>query len=473
MRERHVVRRARAAIAIAVLACAGIAVAACGGGGGGGAVKTSSSLKGTISVLYTNNYMFNSQALAKRWWTGIKQEFESRYPGATLKLIGTGGTDIDEMNKASLLFRSPSQTPDIVQMPTTYTGQFASSNYLLPLDKYVASAQSAPFWSDIPATVQDMGRNNGTLYAINNGNNDFALFYNRTMFKQAGLPADWKPKSWNDILAAARKVKQAVPNVYPLWLGAGVAAGPTNVLQGIGNLIFGSSDATMYDAKAKKWVVSSSGLTETLNFYKSVYSEGLGAPTSQLFRPDSVGQPPLLLQQKKVAMAIGANYYPTVWVDPKSQAPWPQAPTEVGVTPLPTSKGQGPGSASTLGGWAVAISKVTKLPDLAWAFVKMMMEPRNQLTTALWSGFVPPSTAVGRQKQFVDYAPPFQAAFNAISPVGRPLPTDPNFPVYARALNTATGDIVQHPNAPVSDALKTIQDTVSQQLGSDRVETQP
>jgi multiple sugar transport system substrate-binding protein len=464
-------RTGRVFMAVVALACVGAVVAACGGGGGSSGGKASSSLKGTVSVLYTNNYMFNSQALAKRWWSGIKQEFERKYPGATLKLIGTGGTDIDEMNKASLLFRSPSQTPDIIQMPTTFTSQFASSNYLLPLDKYVGSAKSAPFWSDIPKTVQDMGRNGGTLYAINNGNNDFALFYNRDMFKQAGLPADWKPKSWNDILAAARTVKQSVPNVYPIWLGAGVAAGPTNVLQGIGNLIFGSSDATMYDPQSKKWVVSSKGLTETLNFYKSVYSEGLGAPTSQLFRPDAVGQPPLLLQQKKVAIAIGANYYPTVWVDPKSQAPWPTASKDVGVTPLPTSNGQSPGSASTLGGWAVAISRASKHPDLAWAFIQMMMEPHNQLTTALWSGFVPPSTAVGRESDFVNYAPPFQAAFNNISPVGRPLPTDPNFPVYARALNTATGNIVQHPGAPVSDALKTIQDTVSQQLGPDKVET--
>ena len=52
-------------------------------------------------------------------------------------------------------------------------------------------------------TSSNMGDYNGTLYAINNGNNDFGVFYNKVMFKQAGLPTNWAPKNWNDILTAA------------------------------------------------------------------------------------------------------------------------------------------------------------------------------------------------------------------------------------------------------------------------------
>jgi multiple sugar transport system substrate-binding protein len=453
------------------------ALTGCGSSGGGAGTnagagsQSAGSLKGTLSVLYTNNYMFDTDQQANKWWSSVKSQFEKKYPGATLKLLGTGGTDIDEMNKAALLFRSPSQTPDVVQMPTTYVSQFASSDYLAPLNNFVSSPSKAPFWSGMPKAVQDMGMYNGQIYAVNNGNNDFGIFYNKQMFKKAGLPLNWKPKNWNDILVAARAIKAKVPGVAPLWLGAGVAAGPTNVLQGIGNLIDGSAVPTMFDAKTNKWVVGGSGLNQVLSFYKSVYSEGLGAPTSQLFSPEAVGNPPQLMQKGKLAITIAAaNYYPSAWVAKGSDTYWPQAGKIIGVAPMPTVDGQAPDAVSTLGGWAIAVSAHTKHMALAEGLIKIMMAPHNQLLTAVWSGFVPPDTSVGESKAFVDSAP-FQAAFNQYAKYGAPLPTDPNFPVYARALNTATGDIVQNPSTSVAAAEKTISSITSQQLGSDKVES--
>ncbi len=186
-----------------------------------------SGLSGQLTVLYSNNYVFNSDALATQWWNGIAAEWKAKYPNVKLNLVGVGGTDTDEMNKAALLFRDKSQAPDVVQLPTTYVSQFGGSGYLADLSKYVSSATSAPFWSSFPKNVQDMGRFNGTLYAINCGNNDSAVVFNKTLLAKAGVKMPWKPKTWADILAAARLVKKHDPGVYPLWMAAGVAAGPT------------------------------------------------------------------------------------------------------------------------------------------------------------------------------------------------------------------------------------------------------
>lgn len=460
--------------AIAVLAFA-TAVAGCGQKSSGSnpvaSPGSSTAVTGKLTVLYSNNYVFNSGDLAARWWGNIAKEWKTKYPNAELNLVGTGGTDIDMMNKAALLFRSASTAPDVIQMPTTFTSQFAGSGYLLPLDNYVADPLNAPFWQNFPAGVQEMGKVDGKLYAINTGNNNSGIVYNKDILAKAGIPMPWVPKTWNDIIVAAQKVKQSSPGVYPLWLASGVAAGPTNVLQGVGNLIYGSSTPTMFDSKTGKWVVDSPGIRESLSFYQQVYSQGLGAPSSELFRTDSVGRPPLLFKQGKLAIAIGSNWYPTVWVEPASAAPWPAGLKTIGVAPVPTSTGQAPGSASTLGGWAFAVGAVTKNPTAAWAFIKMAEEPTNLLDTALWSGFVPPDTTVGSLPEFKNYAPPFQAAFNDYAKVGIALPTDPNFPVYARGLNTATGAFVQNPSTTVDSALKMLKDSVTQQLGADKVET--
>ena len=52
-----------------------------------------------------------------------------------------------------------------------------------------------------------------------------------------------------------------------------------------------------------------------------------------------------------------------------------------------------------------------------------------------------------------------------------PLPTDTNFPVYARALNTVTGDFAQNPKMSISSALSTMSQLVTEQLGGSSVET--
>lgn len=447
-------------------------VAACSGSSGGSGTSGSGS-SNTVTVLYSNNYVFNSDSLAAKWWSGIAKQWKAKYPHTKLVLQGTGGTDIDLMNKAAILFRSPSTTPDVIQMPTTYVAQFAGSDYLAPLNSFVQSSLAKSFWPTMPAGVQQMSAIDGKIYAINAGNNNTGLLYNKSMLIKAGVKMPWDPKSWAQILQVAEKVKSANPGVWPLWVASGVAAGPTNVLQGSGNLILGSSDPTMFDTKTHKWVVNSSGIKATLTFYQTMDKMGLGAPTSQLFRADAVGQPPLLMKQGKLAISIGSNWYPTVWASPQSAAPWAAAKTAVGSAPFPTETGQGPGAASTLGGWAYAVSKASKNPQGAEDFIALASEPKNQLTTAVWSGFVPPSTPVGTQPLFINFAPPFQADFNSYAKYGTALPNNVNFPVYARALNTVTGDFAQNPNASMSAELAKFSSLVTQQLGSSSVETQP
>lgn len=433
------------------------------------ASRSDASPTGQISVLYSSDFMFNSTQLTDRWWNGIKKEFEKKYRGATLNLIPVPGNAADVATKAGLLFRSRSQAPDLVQLNTAYISQFQSAGYLRPLNQYL---KSAGFWRDYPPNIRKLGAVNGKVYGVSVGNNISALFYNKQMFKKAGLPAQWRPKSWANILQAAKKIKRAIPNIVPLWLPGGTAAGPGVMLQGTGNLIYGSRPGLMFDARTRKWVVDSPGLRATLSFYKSVYSAGLGASTSQLFLPNAVGQPPLYLKQGHVAIAFGANWYPTAWADPTEVAHWPNAGKVVGVAPIPTQKGRGSHFVSALGGWATAVSSFSKHPALALALLKVMEEPTNLLHVAVWSGFVPPSTKVGKLKAYRDFAP-FMSNFSRFAVYGKPLPANPNYPVYVQAVGTATGQIEKDPSTSVGQATDLIKSTVTQQLGGQSVESLP
>jgi multiple sugar transport system substrate-binding protein len=423
----------------------------------------------TISVLYTNNYVFDSDALAAKWWSSIAKQWAKADPSVKLTLLGTGGTDVDEMNKAAVLFRSSSETPCVIQLPTTYVGEFAGSGYLASLNSLVSGSSAPAFWTGMPKAVQQISTIGGTVYAVNAGNNDSGILYNKVMLKKAGVMLPWVPKTWQDLITTAEKVHKSDPGVYDLWAAAGIAAGPTNVLQGIGNLIDGSTNPTMIDPKTGKWVVDSPGLKATFEFYQELYADGLGAPASQLFPSDSVGQPPLLMKQGKLAIAIGSNWYTGDWL-PGSGAPWPQAGADIGIAPIPTEFGQAPGNATTIGGWAWAISAACKNKAAAWKFITLGQAPTNQLETAVWSGFVPPDTSVGTQPAFVKSSL-YQEQFSQYATNSVALPNNTNFPVFARALNTVTGDFVQNPKLSISSALSTMSQLVTEQLGSNSVET--
>jgi multiple sugar transport system substrate-binding protein len=432
---------------------------------------TAHASKTTISVLYTYNYMFDTDAIADQFWNKIAKEWKKLYPNVTLKLEGTGGTDIDEMNKAAVLLRSASTSPDVIQLPTTYVGEFAASGYLAPLNSFVDTNPAPALWSGMAKSTQEESTIGGKVYGINVGNNDNGIYYNKALLRKAGIKLPWDPKNWQDILTAAEAVKKADPGVSPLWLGAGVEAGATNVLQGIGNMIAGSTTPTMYDTTTGKWVVNSPGLVATLKFYKTMFEKGLGSPTADLLSATSLGEPATLFAAGKLAIAVGPNWFGDVWATPNTPSAWAQGSKDMGVAALPTENGQGAGYANNVGGWAFAISKASPNEKYDWDLIKLTEDPANQLFTALQAGFTPPDTAIGNESAFDNFAPPFQKAFNVYEKYGVPLPNNVNFTVYSRALDTVTGDLALNPKMSMSSALSTLSSIMTQQLGSSSVET--
>ncbi len=444
---------------IIVLAIAAPAVlAGCGSSG--------NSSKKVVTVAYSSQYVFDADSYSVKYWNEIKKQFQAEHPGITVKLEPHGGTDTDEMNAVALQLRSSSTAPDVIQLPTTYIGQLQSSGYLAPLDSYLSSA---PWWQRFPRVIQDEGRIGGHVYAVDIGENNTGIYYNKTMLRKAGLPVPWNPRNWSDILSAAKKVKAANPGVIPLWLAAGTSAGPTGVLQGSGALIYASSTPTIYDTSTHKFVVDSPGLRQTFQFYKQVYSQGLGAPISQLFNPKAVAVPVSLMASQKLAIAIGANWYGGAWEFANRQ--WTAAKTLAGASALPTSNGQPPGQGGTLGGWDLAVSKSAPNQSLAWDLVNLIEKKNYMVYLANKAGFVPPDPQAAKDPAYINFAPPFNAAFATYLPNDKELPSNGGFAAWARGMEQATGQIAQNPSTSVSAALQTLKSTTANQLGSGKVES--
>jgi multiple sugar transport system substrate-binding protein len=449
--------------ALLVAATAGT-VAACGSsssggsGGGGGNSKT-------IKVAFGSTYVFDTTALTNKWWNQVAKQFEDQNPGIKVQLVPIPGSYNDIVNKLSLLYRNPSTAPDVAEIPTGQIGLWASSGFLKPLN---SDLSSTTWWRKFPAVVQSEGSFGGKVYAVDQGENDSALVYNKLMFQKAGLPVPWKPSNWNDILAAARKLKTALPGVIPMWLNAGSGSGANGLLQGINNFIVGTATPKIQDGN--KWVVDSPGIRDSLTFMKQVYQAGLGASESALFSPNAVTTPLTLFAKGQLAMAVGSNYYTGNWTKFIGAPYWPGAAKTIGVTPIPTQSGGG--VASTLGGWDYAISAKSGNPSAAFKLIDIMENQENSIDAANWAGWVTPNRDYWTAPAYTKFAP-YQLLFAQILPHSTLTPSSSDYSIWVQGMGNATGQIVQNPSTSVSSAVNTLSSYVSNQLGSSSIEKIP
>ena len=147
-----------------------------------------------------------------------------------------------------------------------------AAGYLTALDDRISSW---PDWSQFKDTAKTAAQAlDGKTYGIPDGTDVRALWFNKKMFEKAGLPTDWQPKSWNDIITAAQTIKQKVPGVIPLNVYAGTGVGEAASMQGFEMLLYGIPTGTLFDKQSQKWVVDSKAFTDALTAYQQVCEPG-------------------------------------------------------------------------------------------------------------------------------------------------------------------------------------------------------
>lgn len=94
--------------------------------------------------------------------------------------------------------------PDVVLLDSPYVAYFAKQGALLALDDLAKGKDSANLKDFIPGLLQD-GYFNGKLYALPFARSTPILYYNKDMFKEAGLP-DRVPATWDEFLEFSKKL---------------------------------------------------------------------------------------------------------------------------------------------------------------------------------------------------------------------------------------------------------------------------
>ncbi|MFD0317367.1 extracellular solute-binding protein [Streptomyces flavalbus] len=357
------------ALILASATLAATALTACGGGSG--------SDPDTVRVSFKQSTDNNIKVL-DTFLTDVKKEFEAKYPDKKVEFVPIKAPDSEYYTKLQQMLRSPRTAPDLVYEDTFLINSDITSGYLKPLDPYLADW---PDWNQFVDTAKAAARGqDGRTYGVPDGTDTRGLWYDKGVFAKAGLPADWQPKTWDDVLDAARTIKEKVPGVIPLNVYTGKPAGEAATMQGFQMLLYGTGDGTsdpLYDEASKKWIAGGQGFRDALAFVETVYGEKLGPEVSDALDPNfGTRVRGELLPRGKLGIDLDGSWLPQDWLEGSGHE-WPEWSEKLGLAAMPTQHGQAPGRVSMSGGWTWAIPAKAANPDLAFDFVKTMQTKEN------------------------------------------------------------------------------------------------
>jgi multiple sugar transport system substrate-binding protein len=244
----------------------------------------SSSDADTIELTITQNAIAGGKNAAAADhianWVIPKFEAAQKAKGKDVKVkfVPSGVDDEQYKTKLALDLKSK-KGADVIDIDGIWAGEFAEAGYIKPLSE-VAGAETDSWegWSQIPEAVQGLTTYNDKKYALPIGTDGRVLYFNKTLFQKAGLPADWQPKSWQEVIDAGNKLKTAgVPT--PIQINAGTAMGEATSMQGVLPLLAGAGGEIFKDGK---WSGASQPLKDALGLYQQIYGgSGLGDPKLQ------------------------------------------------------------------------------------------------------------------------------------------------------------------------------------------------
>ncbi len=260
---------------------------------------------------------------------------------------------------------------DIVMVDSYLLQEYVAAGYLLSLDRYM---DEWPDWQEFYPAMREMSSVDGTPYVVPIDTDVRFVWYWKENMRKAGIDLPWEAKTWDDLLDAAEKLKQAgVECPFMVQVGSGWGEGST--MQGFYMFLLGATDPVMgpqnrlYDKKTGKWIGKSPAILETFKVIETILRNGY------LPREYTIGEVWAFHRERTRKGFVGLNLGGSwEWAEfwPAEERPPAEKRWELlGFTPMPGKNG---GKVTISGGWTLGINAKTKNPDLAFEFFKTLFD---------------------------------------------------------------------------------------------------
>lgn len=262
------------------------------------------------------------------------------------------------------------EAPDIIFIDLPWLGELVDAEYLADLTPKVNQWNE---WDQWPPATRSAVTFMGKVWALQEDTDTRPILYRKDVFAKAGIPVPWQPKSWDDILEAARTIKKKVPGVAPFTTHFGTIVVEATTMNGFYPFLIGAG-GYLYDRTANKWVSRSQALEDTFRFFKTIYDEDLSLGKKFWLAGKAIDRAHEKFTDGSLAMIVT---WDGVYFDfaPGKSREVPNWEEKIGYAAIP-AKSPGAGldgrSFTTMsGGWGMAISSKSKDIDAAWEFLKL------------------------------------------------------------------------------------------------------
>lgn len=150
--------------------------------------------------------MIANEAFANQWQTLMVPEFNKAHPN--IKVTIDGVPYVELLAKMMLDATGPAPTYDILIADDPWIPQLAEVGALFDLKGSAVQAWTAADydWADFNAAPLAAGEWKGVQYGVPLRSNMLMMFYNRTLYQQAGIPEPTPALTWAQYLEQAPKL---------------------------------------------------------------------------------------------------------------------------------------------------------------------------------------------------------------------------------------------------------------------------
>ncbi|MGO4592535.1 extracellular solute-binding protein [Leifsonia sp. 2TAF2] len=336
--------RRRGLAGLALAATAALALSACSVTGAGSSSGGEGDGTGTINALFMKQAGYSESDV-----NAMIKSFEAKNPKITVKPTFVAYEALHD----KIVTSAPAGTYDVVHLDVIWPAEFASKGIITDVTKRFPDSWK----SDMLGGALSSAEYKGKYYGVPWGPSTKLFFYNKDMLAKVGASAD-DVKTWDGVLAVAKKLKDAGVVQYPIaWSWSQAEALVCDYAE-----LLGAYGGQFTDSSGKLAINKGAGV-QALEFMKKSLDEGLTDPASTTFLEDDTDK----------SMASGKTAMELNWESTFRDQNDPSISKVVGqiaVTPPPAGpNGDNPG---VNGSMALSIGAKSKHQLAAWKFVEYM-----------------------------------------------------------------------------------------------------
>ena len=367
-------------------------------------------------------------------------EFEKENPDVKLSAV-YAGTYQDSLVKALTAFKSGTP-PTLAVLLSTDLFTLIDEGAIVPIDGLAATAQDKQWIGGFYDSFMQNSQTGGKTWGIPFQRSTIVMYYNKAMFKEAGLDPEKGPANWDDTVAYAKKLTKldASGNVTQWGIKIPSTGFPYWIFQGMTT----PNDTILMNTAGTQTFFDKPGAVEALQWWVDLSAKHKVMPKGVI----EWGTTPKDFLEQKAAMVWTTTGNLT---NVRTNASFP-----FGVSMLPAAKH--PGSPTGGGNFYVFNKTTPEQQQAALKFVRWATAPQRAAQWSIATGYVatrPDAWETPEMKKYVKEVPAAEVAREQLKFSVAELSTHDNQRV-TKALNDNLQAALSGSKSP-QDALKDAQ----------------